>query len=383
MLIWVEEDDHGDGDDDDDDDNDAPEPGPDRLTGSNRSQYNTRDRGKRNIIATKKSKTPKKYTSAMFDEYKRGIELCWGVAADKDLVPDGMETTDNNQRRLRRELQSYGTPKDSVLELLHELAQTTQNRQEAAWVRITEEFRKRKGRNKVLSNKDIRLTIQYFKNKSQERHGASGSPSVPQDEPSVGESQPENIHGDVEEAGARLPSHRREQHPQSHNGHDNTARSRERAPSLPHRGRQQSARTQPYVRQPPRSRRSIPDSTEELDLRDALNSHRAAKLQLLLARGERDHAYYNYAAARDIAQIELEVVLAAQEVQVAQGDLDAVRRRIWEIHHAGDDDMEMGENGEEEQLGDELEDHFGDVDEDERGGVLLNDGVQREGEMAG
>jgi hypothetical protein len=76
MLIWVEEDDHGDGDDDDDDDNDAPEPGPDRLTGSNRSQYNTRDRGKRNIIATKKSKTPKKYTSAMFDEYKRGIELC-------------------------------------------------------------------------------------------------------------------------------------------------------------------------------------------------------------------------------------------------------------------------------------------------------------------
>jgi hypothetical protein len=70
-------------------------------------------------------------------------------------------------------------------------------------------------------------------------------------------------------------------------------------------------------------------------------------------------------------------------VQVAQGDLDAVRRRIWEIHHAGDDDMEMGENGEEEQLGDELGDHFGDVDEDERGGVLLNDGVQREGEMAG
>jgi hypothetical protein len=66
-------------------------------------------------------------------------------------------------------------------------------------------------------------------------------------------------------------------------------------------------------------------------------------------------------------------------VQVAQGDLDAVRRRIWEIQHAGDDDMEMDEDG-EEQFGDELEDLFGDVDEDERGGVMLSDGVQREGE---
>jgi hypothetical protein len=149
MLTWVDDDDYGDGDDDDDDDDDAPEPGQDRLTGPKRTQSNRGNGRKDDIIATKKSKKPKKYTLAMFDEYKRGIERCWGVAANKDLVPDGIEITDNSQRRLRRELQSYGTPKGSVLELLHELAQVTQNRQEAAWVRITEEFRKRLGRGRA------------------------------------------------------------------------------------------------------------------------------------------------------------------------------------------------------------------------------------------
>jgi hypothetical protein len=99
-----------------------------------------------------------------FEKYKRGIEKYWGVPADKNLVPKGMETTDNKQKRYRRELQSYGTPKGSVLELLYELAQITQNRQQEAWAKIAEEVGKRKHNNKRLSNKDIQLTIEHFRN---------------------------------------------------------------------------------------------------------------------------------------------------------------------------------------------------------------------------
>jgi hypothetical protein len=381
MLIWVDDDDHGGGDDDDDAD-EAPGPGPDRLTGLNRRQSNRYNGKEYGTVATKKSKTPKKYTSAMFDEYKHGIERCWGVAADKDLVPEGMQTTDNNQRRLRRELQSYGTPKGSVLELLHELAQVTENRQEAAWARITEEFRKRRGNNKRLSNNDVQLTIQYFKNKSQKRHAAIGSPSVPQDErpatePSVGESQPHDIHGDVEGAGSRLPPHRREQDPQSLHGHNNRTRSHKRTPSRPHQGRRQSARTQPYAPQPLHPQRSIPDSREDLNLRDALTSLRAARLDLTLAEDNVDVATLHYESAIRIAELEREVTLAAQGVRADQESVAAVRRRVWRLQHAEDGDVEMGEDGEEEERGDELTDLFAKGEGDELGGVLLDDGVQR------
>jgi hypothetical protein len=78
------------------------------------------------------------------------------------------------------------------------------------------------------------------------------------------------------------------------NGQRNAAHSRGRAPSRPHRPQQRIARAHPYARPPTRPQPRIPDSIEDLDLRDALNTRVAADLRYLLAWGDRDRAHLNH-----------------------------------------------------------------------------------------